>query len=60
MRTWSGFIWLRIGQVVDRCEYGAVHRGISSLAEEMLALQEGLGPMGLHRAFSAVLTPVCH
>jgi hypothetical protein len=58
MRTWRGFIWLRIGQVADRCEYGALHRGVSSLTEELLPPQEGLDSRGLHRAFSAVLTPV--
>ena len=60
MRTCSGFNWLRIGQVPDRYEYGALHRGISSLAEELLAPQEGIGTIGLHRASSAVLTLVRH
>ena len=44
----------------DRYEYGALHRGISSLAEELLAPQEGIGTIGLHRASSAVLTLVRH
>ena len=44
----------------DRCEYGALRMGNSSLAEELLAPQEGLRTIGLHRAFSAVLTLVRH
>ena len=36
--------------MADYFEYGALHRGISSLAEELLASQEGLRSMGLHRA----------
>jgi hypothetical protein len=46
--------------VANCCEYGALQRGISSLAEELLAPQERLRSMELHTAFSAVLILVRH